>query len=192
MGDTLNGLVDSFNKTNSWGITVEVRRFGGEQDLWDQVSQGILDGETPNLIAAPSEQLVEWQAPQQVFVDLNDYIFSSAYGLSPMEQSDYYSNIWNADVINGFRLGMPATRTGQVLYYNTSWAKELGFSEPPKTPADFKAQACAATQANANQHLVKSYGTGGWLIDSSWQTDLSWFRIQFHRISRTQEQVLQF
>jgi multiple sugar transport system substrate-binding protein/sn-glycerol 3-phosphate transport system substrate-binding protein len=174
MGDIMTGLIADFNKTNTYGITVEERRFGGEQDLWDQVSQSILENETPNLIAALSEQLVAWQAPQQEFVDLNDYIFSSTYGLTPMQQSDYFASIWNADVMDGIRFGIPATRTGQVIYYNTTWAKELGFDSPPTTAADFKSQACAAVQANTNLHLAKAYGTGGWLIDTSWQTDLSW------------------
>jgi multiple sugar transport system substrate-binding protein len=174
MGDVISGLIADFNKTNPYGITVEERRFGGEQALWDQVSQSIQENGTPNLIAAPSEQLVAWQAPQQAFVDLNDYIFSSTYGLTPMQQSDYFTNIWNSDVINGVRFGIPATRTGQVLYYNTTWAKELGFDSAPATATDFKTQACAASQANVNLHLARAFGTGGWLIDTSWQTDLSW------------------
>jgi multiple sugar transport system substrate-binding protein/sn-glycerol 3-phosphate transport system substrate-binding protein len=174
MGDVITGLIAGFNKNNTYGITVDERRFGGEQALGDQVSQSIEENKTPNLIAAPSEQLVEWQVPQQELVDLNDYIFSSAYGLSPMQQSDYFSDIWNSDVIDGVRFGIPATRTGQALYYNITWARELGFDSAPATAADFTTQACAASQANVNLHLAKAYGTGGWLIDTSWETDLSW------------------
>jgi multiple sugar transport system substrate-binding protein len=174
MGDVIRGLIADFNKTNTYGITVEERSFGGEQALWDQVSQSILETATPNLIVAPTEQLVAWQVPQQEFVDLNDYIFSPTFGLTPMQQSDYFASIWKEDVINGIRFGIPATRTGQVLYYNTSWAKELGFDSSPATVAEFKTQACSAAQVNANLGLARANGTGGWLIDWSWQTDLSW------------------
>ena len=174
MGDIITGLIAEFNKTNTYGITVEERKFGGEQDLWNQISQSLVENETPNLIAAPTEQLVAWQAPKQEFVDLNDYIFSASYGLTPMQQSDYFASIWNADVMDGIRFGIPATRTGQVLYYNKTWASELGFASAPETTLDFKNQACAAAQANVDLHLAKAYGTGGWLVDTSWETDLSW------------------
>jgi len=174
MGDAISGLIADFNKTNPYGITVEERRLGGEQDLWEQVSQSVLDNATPNMVVAPTEQLVAWQSPQQEFVDMNDYVFSATYGLTPMQQSDFFSSIWNADVMDDIRFGVPATRTGQVLFYNITWAKELGFNSPPTTAADFKSQACAAAHANSSLQQKKKFGTGGWLIDAGWQTDISW------------------
>jgi ABC-type glycerol-3-phosphate transport system substrate-binding protein len=174
MGDLVQTMIDKFNETNSYGISVRGKRFGGEEELWDLASESILENKIPNLIAAPTEQLVAWQATGQTFVDLNDYVFSPAYGLTPMQQSDYFSSTWNADIMNGIRFGIPATRSGQVLYYNAGWAKELGFDSAPTTTDEFKTQACAAAQANAKMGLARTYGTGGWLVDSSWSTDLSW------------------
>jgi multiple sugar transport system substrate-binding protein/sn-glycerol 3-phosphate transport system substrate-binding protein len=60
------------------------------------------------------------------------------------------------------------------MFYNESWAKELGFSGPPKTPAEFRAQSCAAAIKNNTSKVVDKYGTGGWIIDNDALTTLSW------------------
>lgn len=174
MGDVVSALVSEFNSSNEWGISVEAIRFRGEQNLEDQASQSIDQGKYPNVIAAASEQLIAWQNPTQVLVDLNDYVFSPSFGLTPQEQSDYFNNVWSSDVTDGFRFGIPATRSSQMIFYNQTWAQELGFNEAPKTTEDFRQQACAAAIANSSAGSNANFGTGGWFVDTSWKTDLSW------------------
>ncbi len=61
-----------------------------------------------------------------------------------------------------------------MLFYNQTWAKELGFLAYPKTPAEFREQACAAAVSNNTGRILERYGTGGWLIDTDPLTTLSW------------------
>ncbi len=43
---------------------------------------------------------------------------------------------------------IPISQSANVIFYNSQWAKELGFANPPTNYAEFKEQACAATAAN--------------------------------------------
>jgi ABC-type glycerol-3-phosphate transport system substrate-binding protein len=51
-----------------------------------------------------------------------------------------------------------------VLFYNQSWARELGYPNPPTTPEDFRVRACAAAESIARQGDKSNLGKGGWLI----------------------------
>ncbi|PIZ25991.1 MAG: ABC transporter substrate-binding protein, partial [Chloroflexi bacterium CG_4_10_14_0_8_um_filter_57_5] len=44
------------------------------------------------------------------------------------------------DPVNGQRLGAPAQRSARFLFYNQTWARELGFSAPPATADEFRQQ----------------------------------------------------
>jgi multiple sugar transport system substrate-binding protein/sn-glycerol 3-phosphate transport system substrate-binding protein len=50
-----------------------------------------------------------------------------------------------------------------VIFYNFTWAEELGFAGPPATSAEFKEQACAAAEANNNDDDPDNDGTGGYV-----------------------------
>jgi multiple sugar transport system substrate-binding protein/sn-glycerol 3-phosphate transport system substrate-binding protein len=54
-------------------------------------------------------------------------------------------------------------QSAQVIFYNHTWAQELGFDGPPETSADFKAQACAAAAANNADDNADNDGTGGYV-----------------------------
>jgi ABC-type glycerol-3-phosphate transport system substrate-binding protein len=71
---------------------------------------------------------------------------------------------------------MPAQRTARFIFYNQSWAHELGFSAPPKTSAEFEQQACAAHTALGKDADPNNDALGGWLIDSDPMTALSWMQ----------------
>ena len=75
-------------------------------------------------------------------------------------------------MINGRRLGIPAQRTAYVLFYNQTWANELGLSNPPRTPQEFKRQSCAAATANQQDEDI-----GGWILDTSYPSILNWLSV---------------
>jgi ABC-type glycerol-3-phosphate transport system substrate-binding protein len=52
-------------------------------------------------------------------------------------------------------------QSAQVMFYNSTWAAELGFDGPPETSAEFKEQACAAAAANNADDNPDNNGTGG-------------------------------
>jgi multiple sugar transport system substrate-binding protein len=165
-----------FNRTNEWGLTVNVRPFYSGGALDEAVAAGLKDAASglPQVVAAPGEQLSDWSAKPGVVVELDDYLNHPQWGLSAEESKSFYPAFWEQDQVDGKRLGVPALRTARVMFYNETWAKELGFSSPPKTPDEFKKQACAAAQKNNISRSIDKYGTGGWLIDNDQLTTLSW------------------
>ena len=114
-------------------------------------------------------QAQHWDVSSMV-ADLNPYVNDTVWGLTGIEQADFYQGFWAEDLIkaNGSnptrRLGIPYYRSAYVLFYNHSWAKELGFPTPPATPQDFRAQACAAARAISEQGDKAALRKGGWLI----------------------------
>jgi ABC-type glycerol-3-phosphate transport system substrate-binding protein len=73
---------------------------------------------------------VEWHA-QEAVVDLNPYVSDPLYGLGGSQIADFPSVFWEQDQFGELRLGMPAQRTARILLYNQTWAKELGYENPP-------------------------------------------------------------
>ncbi len=174
VGQVIAEMVDEFNAANEWDIQVNIRDFDSESDLNDAIAEGFTTNQLPNIIAAPNEQLLAWQRDGQVLVDLEPYVTSTQYGLSVVEQADFFPIFWDQDLVDGFRLGIPAERTMDVMYYNKSWAESLGFSNSPTTSDEFQSQACAAAQMNNSDSPTENDGTGGWIINTQWPTLMSW------------------
>ena len=71
-------------------------------------------------------------------------------------------------------MGLPAQRSARFLFYNQTWAHELGFANPPTTAEEFRQQACAANASFLKDRDTTNDGYGGWIVDPNWQTDYSW------------------
>ncbi len=168
--------VAEFNRTNAWGIVAQPVEIGDELELFRSTSEAIMDGTFSGVVAAPIGDLAEWQRAGDALVDLNAYIYHPLFGLQQTDSTAFYPPFVDADVLNGARLGLPALRTAQVLFYNQTWAQELGFPYPPDTPEAFQKQMCAALQANLADDDRDNDGTGGWLVRSDDLTLLSWMR----------------
>jgi ABC-type glycerol-3-phosphate transport system substrate-binding protein len=106
-------------------------------------------------------------------VDLIPYIGDPDYGLASAEMADFPAAFWAQDEA-GVRLGVPAQRSARYLYYNQTWAHELGFTAAPQTPDEFRQQACAANAAFKSDASPQNDGYGGWVLDTHWQTVYSW------------------
>lgn len=168
--------VAEFNRSNTWGITVQAVEIGDHLELFRSTSEAITDGTFNGVVAAPIGDLAEWQRASNTLVDLNAYINHPSYGLQHSDAAALYPPFADADTWNGERLGLPALRTAQVLFYNQTWAQELGFPYPPDTPEAFQKQMCAAMQANMADDDRGNDGTGGWLVRTDDLTLLSWMR----------------
>jgi ABC-type glycerol-3-phosphate transport system substrate-binding protein len=123
-------------------------------------------------------------------VDLRSYVDDPAWGFTADEQADFYPVFWEQDVLDGARLGIPAQRYGQVLYYNTTWAKELGYSIAPVLPQQFQEQACAAARSNRQDGRPENDGTGGWIVSTDYAAMLSWIYSFGGEIVKTPEPSL--
>lgn len=179
-GQTANraaALVDNFNRTNQWGIIVKVTPFYSAGSLFEAV-EGMKKQDPANLprvMAAPEEQLHEWKAREAEFLlPLDEYIALPDLGLTQADIEMFYPEYWQISQVDNLQLGIPSIRSANVIFYNQTWAKEMGFFNPPKTPDEFKQQACAAAVKNNTSMVLEKYGTGGWLVDLDSLTILSW------------------
>ncbi|MEN6480792.1 MAG: extracellular solute-binding protein [Anaerolineaceae bacterium] len=166
--------IDTFNQTNEWGIFVEGEAPGGSYMLFSQVSTVLSTGGTGGIVAAPIEQLAYWNAENEGVVDLSQYLDDPVFGFSEDNRQDFMTVYWQ-QAFNGKQLlGIPVEGNAEVLIYNQSWAKELGFNQPPATPQEFQAQACAARDALLHDQDYQNDGTGGWIINPNPLVTLSW------------------
>ncbi len=174
-GEAMAALVNDFNSNNEWGITVEAQPFLDLDQLWQETSVALAANQAPDLAVGFGHQALALDAITPL-VDMTGYVNDPTWGLSLQDQADFLPVFWNADRAGERRLGIPALRSGQVLYYNQSWAQELGFSTPPTTPEELAEQACAAYQANLNDGNPENDGTGGMIISTQYAGTLGWLR----------------
>lgn len=166
-GDAMQAIIDEFNATNEYGITVIGYDQGGYGEIFTNMNAAINTGELPDIAIGYSNQYLAWHSAGEVIVDLNPYVADGTVGLSDADVADFYAGFWGQDELDGVRYGLPAQRSGQTMFYNVTWAQELGFDSPPTTPDEFYAQACAAAAANGD-------GTGGWFLHTGGSTLAGW------------------
>jgi ABC-type glycerol-3-phosphate transport system substrate-binding protein len=156
----LEALVKDFNAANEWGIRVQPISHAS----YDGLSAALESGDDlPEALIGYTYQALDSALP------LDPYVDDPEWGLSPQEQDGILPALWDVGLSDGKRLGMPALTSADLLYYNQTWAEELGFTSPPATPAQFKTQACAAARADPNDG-----GAGGWLISTEYPAALGW------------------
>ncbi len=168
-------LVDEFNRSNQWGIYVKAAAPGSPSEVsaWmgdaqDGSSAGPATTPTvPGLAPAPKEipeivvadpvQAQSWQTTRLGLVSLSSYLHDATWGIKAPEAADLQPDAW---------FGAPAQESAVFFFYNQSWAKSLGFNQPPATLDEFRQQACKAAQANRYDPDPQRRGTGGWLISN--------------------------
>ncbi len=170
MNDTINQLVDQFNKSNDWGITISVTAPGSASAMKETLLADLQNSTLPDMVAAPVDTLISLNKNSETVVDLSPFTNSKEWGLT----SQYLPVFWDQDAKNGYRYGIPAQRNTKVLVYNQTWAQELGFSQPPLTPDEFMAQTCAANAAMKRDNDSQNDGLGGYILDTDALTMASW------------------
>lgn len=173
-GQTLDAQVASFNEENEWGITAHVQGFASLNLLNRQVESTQNENNLPNVIAAPVQQLLSWQEERKMLIGLDDYINDVDQGLTPADLADIPRNFLQQDQVDGRQMAIPVQRSVPVIFYNQTWAQELGFNAAPSSPEEFKEQACAAAQANLKDGTRENDGTGGWIVSTDAETLLAW------------------
>ncbi len=157
--DALKAIVDDFNKTNQYGITLEAINQGSYGDIFNKIMPILNTADMPNLVVAYQNQAATYQLAGAL-VDMNPMVNSPKWGLTPADQKDFFPSFWKQDVFptyGGARLGFPPNRSEEVMYYNLDWLKEMGYDGPPTTPDQFKEMACKASKTP----FSKATGTGG-------------------------------
>jgi multiple sugar transport system substrate-binding protein len=172
-GEMLQTIVEEFNLTNEWGILVVPFFIGTFDQMDEQLSLAIEEGDAPDLAIGFKHQVLAWDSIGKI-VDLNTYIADPVWGFSLEEQADFYPVFWEMGVHADQYLGLIAQASGQMLFYNQTWASELGFMTPPTSPEQFYGQACAAVLANFNDENEENNRTGGWIISTDYAAMLGW------------------
>lgn len=169
--EALQKIINEFNTTNEWGITVNGVTQGGYDELADKMKGTIGTDDAPNVVIAYQNNQLDYYSLDGLAV-LNELVDSPTWGLSEEDQADYFAGFFNQDVYPNFdniRLGMPPQRSMAVMYYNVDWLNELyangnvSFEGLPQTPEQFMEVACAATEnpfsgAVGDIELTKGYG----------------------------------
>jgi len=119
------------------------------------------------------EQALFWDASEFI-VDLHPYINDPVWGLGSDLIADFQPIFWAQEALNGRMLGVPAQRSAHFLFYNKTWAHELGFVNPPATADEFRQQVCSANAFFRTDASPQNDGYGGWIVDTNWQTVYSW------------------
>ncbi len=156
-------MIDEFNRTNEWGITVQGESQGGYDDLYTKIVAGIpaRDAQLPEMAVAYQNQAATY-AVQGVLVALDPYVESEKWGYTEEELNDFFPIALAADILPQFeaRYGWPPYKSMEVMYYNEDWLAELGYDGPPETWEEFKEMACAAVEQPFSGATVEGPGLG--------------------------------
>jgi multiple sugar transport system substrate-binding protein len=170
-GAALKAILDEYSRTNQWGITVNVESYEGFGRLDEAVESAIISGTLPDLVIDYGYQGQHWDG-SGIIMDLTPYVEDPLWGYTSGEVADFYPGFWSEDMVGGGRtggtrrLGIPFYRSGYVIFYNQSWAEELGFTKPPSNMQEFKSQACESVVLAAATSVSTDTHKGGWLITS--------------------------
>jgi len=151
--EALDAIIEEFNTTNEWGITVQQEYQGGYGDIFQKMLPILSTSSAPNLVVGYQNQAATY-AIGDGMTDLTPFVESERWGLTDEEKADFFPGFYTADIFPSFdnqRFGFPPNRSMEVMYYNADWLAELAdagaisFDGPPTTPEQFREAACAAT-----------------------------------------------
>lgn len=170
----IDELITDFNETNEWDITVTSTYQGDYDQSYENLSFSLKNDTRPDVVVGYYYQISGLEAPEDIFIELDKYVNDPMWGLNDEERSDFFPVFWDQNIVIDRVVGIPAQQSGQMLYYNETWADELGFSSPPTTPDEFRQQACAASKANKQDDDPNNDTTGGWIISIDYSAMLGW------------------
>ncbi len=162
-------IVDEFNTTNEYGITVVAEYQGSYGDIFNKMLGVLNSPDAPDLVVAYQNQAATYQLSDALF-DMNQLLDSPKWGISKEDQADFFPGFFAQDVFPNFenkRLGFPPNRSMEVMYYNMDWLKELGFDAAPTTPEQFKEMACKAAEQPFSKATVDGANGYELSIDAS-------------------------
>jgi multiple sugar transport system substrate-binding protein len=166
--ETMMAIVDEFNASNEWDITVEAIDQGSYSDLDNAFNAAIQSGDLPpDLAVGYTNAVANWYTVGAV-VDMAPFIADPVLGLTSKDTAALYAPAFNGGKsAEGTQMAFPISQSANVIFYNSQWAQELGFANPPTNYEEFKAQSCAATKANHNDADPNNDGTGGLVLYAS-------------------------
>ena len=165
-------LVEDFNTSNTWGLTMEAVSLGGFEAVGSKLAS---DGLENNLVIAHGFDLAPL-AETGAITDLRPYFNDTEWGVSGIYSGDsVFAEIAPSPKVQAPLWFLPIAYQPGLIYYNQSWANELGFSAHPTTPETLKEQLLTAFDENLQDNNLDNNGTGGlWIADTP-ASALSWY-----------------
>jgi len=155
------GMIDKFNRTNEWRITVLAESLESTDDLHQRIMDGLPENQLPTMAATYQDRAAIYAA-RGALIPLDPYVESPSWGYSDTELDDFFPVSLAADILPQFgaRYGWPIGKSMEVMYYNKDWLAKLGYANPPATFEEFAAAACAAAAQpfSNNLDVAPSYG----------------------------------
>jgi len=170
----LEQMASEFNLSNKWGVKVKFAHQRNLNLLGTEVEKTLGTADQPDLVIALPEQILGWK---DQIVDLTPYAAQAEYGL---DLADLPVAFGNQSKLGEAHYGVPAARSAWFIFYNISFARDLGFSTAPQTPEEFRKQACAANGFWKQDADLTNDGFGGLALDvaANWQTPFSWVTME--------------
>ncbi len=163
-GDTIAALIEEFNSTNEYGITVEAIHQGSYGPIEDLMNTAILSGELPNLVAGYANAVAGW-ANEGVVVDIDSLLNNAEWGIAEEEQANLNFNLLDVNKLDfapfdGMRVAWANQNSLNVFYSNLDIIEALGFERrAPETLAEFEEISCAAGANEMYQGYPLDTGT---------------------------------
>ena len=73
LGEVLQAIIDEYNRTNRWGVEVEVRTFDSFGSLEQAFDTALVTGDRPSLLTAYDDRAQHWNQNGQALVNLQAY-----------------------------------------------------------------------------------------------------------------------
>jgi len=148
--EVLNKIVDGFNSTNQWHITVKPEYAGYYGDIYKKIIAAIAAKEPPDLAIGYANQVAEY-ANAGAVVPLDPFMNDPKYGFTEEQKKDFMWNLLQGDKrpeFNNQYMSFAHSRSMQVMYYNVDWLKQMGYDKPPETWKEFKEMCVKATKGD--------------------------------------------
>lgn len=167
-------IVDGFNETNEYGITLTAEYAGGYGDIYTKMLAILNTPDVPDIVVGYQNQIATYQLADSFF-DMNTVINDPVYGMPQEDQDDFIPAFFEQDVYPLYgnqRLGLAPNRSMEVMYYNLDWLKELGYDAPPTTVEEFREMTCKAAQTPFSG--AKAEGSMGYQLSVDTSRFASW------------------
>lgn len=181
--DKLEELANRFNEENEAGIRIKcVPAYS-----MDELSAFLTADGSADIIIADSAWLRSHGTG--IWTDLSGFMDSESLSLTANNIEPIMPVMLKQENQNGAYYALPLWAEPAFLFYNKTWAIELGFEDTPTDLAAFAEQACAAAKASYNEKDEGRHGTGGWIVSSDRSDVMSWL-MTFAAPGQTPSEIL--
>lgn len=146
-GTHMSKVVDRFNETNEYGITVIATFMGSYDDCLSKGYTSLAAGNNPTIMIAGSGG-IEMLAAEGVLADMSPYMERDEFNVNNIPEQLQHFMFWDDEV-----LSVPYTVSTPMFFYN----KALWGTEAPTSIEDMTVKAAEVSKNNPG---VYAFGTG--------------------------------